>query len=294
MQSMKQVAESQGVRVHCPDEGRFSLFNSPYPGHKLKSGIDIYPGIRFGGAAPSPVDGEVELVRKVKAPTGKGFEAAEHDTVVLIRPKDNEETVVKLLHVELEVSAGETVRVGEEIGSLLRSGYYGWGTSPHIHLEVRRPEDPLRARGGHPINVTADLGCVEPVDEIAGEVVWAQPEYSLIRLGHRGHGLTGSVNGAPGVLDGGIPYYGWLGLHTEKPRKGEITLLGKPIADVRELHEGASIADSRSFTLQADGAPTLGLSLYLTPGPSPIIKILPTKIGGLRYSVGDVAKVTLA
>jgi len=282
-----------GVRVHCPREGRFSLFNSPYPGHRLKTGIDVYPSLEFGGAAPSPVEGEVLKVRHVKAPRGRGFTDAGYDAVTLLRPADNPGVVVKMLHVDTALSIGDHVDLGMELGTLLRSGYYGWGTSPHIHLEVREPSDPLRARGGHPVHVLKGFADAEPTEEIAGEVVWSQPEYALMRLSPRGAGLTGLLDGEPGVIDGGIPYYGWLGFHTERPTIGTVGLLGQPIADVREVKDGAAIADTRGFSFTLDGEPLLGLSLYLTPTPEPVVKILPSKIGGLSLNTGDVAAVEL-
>jgi len=288
------VAESMGVRVHCPREGRFSLFNSPYPGHRLKSGIDVYPSLAFGGAAPSPVEGDVVMVRRVKAPRGRGFTDAGYDVVTLIRPVDNPGVVVKILHVDTGLSPGDHVDLGMELGALLRSGYYGWGTSPHIHLEVREPSDPLRARGGHPIHVLKGFADAEPAEEITGEVVWAQPEYALMRLSHQGTGLTGDLDGEPGVIDGGIPYYGWLGFHTERPTIGTVRLLGHPIADVKEVKDRAAIADTRGFSFTLDDEPLLGLSLYLTPKPEPVVKILPSKIGGLSLSLGDVKAVELS
>lgn len=287
------MAESMGVSVHCPRGGRFSLFNSPYPGHRLKTGVDIYPSLGFGGAAPSPVEGEMTAVRRVKAPRGRGFADAGYDVVTLVRPVDNPAVVVKLLHIDTYLSAGEHVGLGDEMGPLLRSGYYGWGTSPHIHLEVREPHDPLRARGGHPVHVLNGFADAKPVEEITGEVVWTQPEYALMRLHTRGAGLTGDLGGEPGVVDGGIPYYGWLGFHTERPTQGAVRLLGQPIADVKEVKDRAAIAETRGFGFALDGEPLLGLSLYLTPRPGPIVKILPRSIGGLALSIGDAATVEL-
>lgn len=283
-----------GVRVHCPREGRFSLFNSPYPGHRFKSGIDVYPSLAFGGAAPSPVEGEVLTVRRVKAPRGRGFVDAGYDVVTLLKPVDNPGVVVKILHVDTSLSTWDHVDLGDNLGSLLRSGYYGWGTSPHIHLEVREPSDPLRARGGHLINVLKGFADTEPAEEITGEVVWTQPEYALMRLSHQGVGLTGDLDGEPGVIDGGIPYYRWLGFHTERPTIGTVRLLGQPIADVKEVKDKAAIADTRGFSFTLDGERLLGLSLYLTPNPEPVVKILPSKIWGLSLSTGDVATVELS
>lgn len=291
---MKPVAVSEDVSIHCPAEGRYSLFNSPYPGHKLQTGIDIYPSLAFGGPSPSPVSGEVKEVRRVKAPKGRGFADAGYDVVTLITPDDNRGAVVKLLHVDTALPVGETVEAGDDLGKLLRSGYYGWGTSPHIHLEVRDPSDPLRARGGHQMRTLTDLGSVSPTEEIVGEVIWTQPEYALVRLNDSGYGLAGEVDGAAGVLDGGIPYYGWLGVHADSPTSGEVRLLGRAIADVKEVRSRACVAECRRFHFTADGQRLLGLSLYLTPRPEPIVKILPQRIGALSLREGDVAEVQLA
>ena len=170
------VAEAEGVQLHCPERGRYAFFNSPYPSHKLNSGVDLYPGERFGGEAFSPVDGEVVLLREVKAPGGHGFEAADHESVIVIRNRDNPETVTKLLHADPLVEVGDNVRVGDVIATTLRSGYYGYGTSPHFHAEIRRPDDPIRARGGFNLNRIGNTVC-DPSEEIAGEVVHVQSEF---------------------------------------------------------------------------------------------------------------------
>ena len=106
------VAEAEGVRLHCPETGRYAFYNSPYPAHKLNTGVDIYPGEVFGGEALSPVDGEVVMTRTVKAPRGRGFKAADHDSVIIIRNRDNEVTVTKLLHVDPLVEVGDATRLG--------------------------------------------------------------------------------------------------------------------------------------------------------------------------------------
>ena len=58
---------------------------------------------------------------------------------------------MKLLHVDTTVEEGDDVDVGQGLGPLIRSGYFGYHTPPHVHIEVRPPGDPLRVRGGYPI-----------------------------------------------------------------------------------------------------------------------------------------------
>lgn len=47
------------------------------------------------------------------------------------------------------------VSVGDYIGKLVRSGFFNFWTNKHLHIEVKRLENPLRAKGAYhiePIN----------------------------------------------------------------------------------------------------------------------------------------------
>ncbi|MFC1803183.1 hypothetical protein ACFL0D_04355 [Thermoproteota archaeon] len=293
MSGMKQIVESKGVKLYCPQDGRFAFFNSPFPSHKENSGVDIYPNDDFGGLAPSPVDGEVIMIRRVKAPKGHGFEAADHDTVILIQNRDNPETVTKILHIDPLVEIGDRVKIGDSIGVTLRSGYYGWGTSPHIHAEVRSQSDPIRARGGYKLALI-DVPNSGPLEKIAGEVVHIQPEFTFIKLNTQSIGLVGTVNGKPATLDGGIPYYGWLGAHIrDAPETGTIELIDKPIANITQKFNNSCKAICRDYQFFVQGEPILGLSLKLWLNPGPLVKVIPLKRNSIRVSVGDWVEVEL-
>jgi hypothetical protein len=287
------VAASQGVTVSCPRDGLFSFYNSPYPAHRLSTGVDLYPTAGFGGIAPSPVSGEVTLIRRVRSPRGRGYEASEYDVVTLLRSRESPDKVVKLLHVDPTLSVGDEVRTGEGLGRLLRSGYYGFATSPHVHVEVREPSDPLRARGGHRVERTIDLGRVEPIDELRGTVTTCSSEFSIVSLETDARGLPADVGGVPCVLDGGIPYYGWMGVHfdSERPRGGAVELAGHPVATVREVRDRSCLADCTSFSVSVDGSTILGLSLRLSPKGGAEVKLVPRKIGGLVLEEGDEVTV---
>ncbi len=287
------VAEAEGVQLHCPETGRYAFFNSPYPSHKLNTGVDLYPGERFGGEAYSPVDGEVVLLKEVKAPSGHGFEAADHESVIVIRNKDNPETVTKLLHADPLVEVGDNVRVGDVIATTLRSGYYGYGTSPHFHAEIRRPDDPIRARGGFNLSrIGNTVG--EPAEEVAGEVVHVQPEFTYIQTSSGSIGLVGEAGGEPAFLDGGIPYYGWMGAHLHDPHShGALKLLGHDIADITQAFKGSCKADCRSFKFSVKGTRVLGLSLTLRPMKVTLVKIIPLRLSNLDVEVGEWLEVQL-
>jgi len=289
---MMPVAGSQGVQVHCPEEGVYSFFNSPYPMHRAQTGVDVYPGMWFGEEAPSPVEGEVLKVRRVKTPTGRGFIDSGYDVVTLIRPSSNPAVVQKILHVDTSLRVGDRVRVGDGIGVLLRSGYYGWNTSPHVHVEVRSPRDPLRARGGFELTRVHPLE-LEPLEEIAGSVVVSRPEFAIVRLEASSHGLVGDVDGAHGLLDGGIPYYGWMGVHMDEPRLGAINLLGVRVGEANTIHTGSCVGTCGGFGFRLGEAHLLGLSLYITPAAGPLVKAIPRRPGGLEVVEGDWAEISL-
>jgi murein DD-endopeptidase MepM/ murein hydrolase activator NlpD len=289
---MVPVAEAEGVKLNCPEKGRYAFFNSPFPAHQLNTGVDLYPSSEWGGEAFSPVDGEVEHIRIVKAPKGHGFEAADHDTVMVVRNKANPETVTKLLHADPLVEVGDAIRVGDVIGTTLRSGYYGRGTSAHFHAEIRTPEDAIRARGGFNLRRVDEI-FGKPQEELVGEVVVARPEYTMIRVSETNTGLVGSVEGAPAILDGGIPYYGWMGAHMSKPpRAGEIQLLGKTVADITEAYEGACIGVCNGYNFSVDGEPIIGLALSLQPRSEALVKVLFGR-RPVNPSIGDWIEVTL-
>ena len=288
------VAEAEHVKIHCPLDGLYSFFNSPYPAHRLHAGVDIYCGGEFGGTTTSPVNGIVQMIRQVKAPKGKGFVDAGHDTIILIRTDENPEVLVKLLHVDPLVEVGDHITTRDIVGTLIRSGYYGWGTSPHVHIEVRSFNDPLRARGGHIIRrLITPIYSNEP-DKIGGYVIESRPEYSIIRLSGESYGLVGEIDGTCGVIDGGIPYYGWMGVHVDNPTKGEVKLQGKTIGEVKNVFPSSVIADTKKFRFELNGNEILGLSLYLSPVKKPIAKALPLKIGTLILEEEQIVEISVS
>ena len=278
------VAVSEGVNVFCQKEGKFSFFNSPFPAHYMSTGIDIYPKRGFGEIAPSPVSGRVVKIRKVKCPKGRGFRDSGFDCAILLQSLENQERLIKILHVAPAIRCGEVVEPGQDLGRLLRSGYFNFWTEPHIHLEVRRPSDPLRARGGFTLHRLLEVDGTDPVEELTGTVTENKPEYSLIALkGGLQHGLPADVGGVTGLLDGGIPHYGFVGVHMRRAssRNRVVKLCGKPIATVKSVRGNMCLAECTGFSLKVDGI-KVGLSLYLFPASEPEVKLIPPKLGTLE------------
>jgi hypothetical protein len=277
------VAGVDGVTVHCPSKGRYAFYNSPYPAHRLSTGIDIYPGTGFGDTAGSPISGKVTLVRKVRAPRSRRFRDHGHDTVILLESLENPERTIKILHVEPSVQEGDVLETGQTLGTLIRSGYFGYSTAPHIHLEVRSPEDSLRARGGLRFARLQEIGNVPELGSLEGFAHRCEEEYAEIEIsGASRWGLQSEAGGTPGVLDGGIPYYGWLGVHTDARPQGEgsVSLCGIEIADISETGSQGCVATCRDFSLTVEKE-RVGLSTCLYPKGDPRFFLIPLSHGGL-------------
>jgi len=228
---------------------RFSLYNSPYVAHESGRAIDLYPPAD-ATVAPSPVAGEVLDTLTVDAPP-KPY-AARNDHLVLV---DTGEHVARLLHVNPRVAAGDTVEVGDPLGTLVRAGFFAPWVPNHVHLEFRDPDaDPYRASGSHPLDVAVD---VEPVPwDGTGTVVETGDAYA--RLDRPAHPapderFAGLASGG-GVLDGGFPHYDWGGL-LGGPGPAEIA--GTRVGSV----SGRDVA-WHDATVLVNGDPVTGIALF--------------------------------
>jgi hypothetical protein len=231
---------------------RFSLYNSPYPAHDAGCAIDLYPG---GGVAASPVGGEVLRTRRVRCPEQPY--AASEDFLVLVGCG---EYVARILHVDPAVEAGETVAVGDTLGSLVRSGFFGRWVDDHIHLGFRRRgQNYERARGSVPIEPDVEVDGV-PWDG-TGTVVASGPTHVRLDSPSRdgeGFEALGSDEGRP--LDGGLPHYADGGVH--EAAEGTVSLLGAPVGEI----DGRGVR-WRDVGVFVDGERATGLSLFASRGP---------------------------
>jgi len=283
MPEMIPIASADGVTIHCPREGRYAFYNSPYPAHRLDTGVDIYNENQFGEIAACPIEGEVTLIRKVRAPRGRNFKDHGYDVVTLLKSLEEPGKMVKILHLEPTVRVGEKIEAGQELGILIRSGYFGFSTAPHIHLEVRNEGDPLRARGGIRLSRMTEVGERVRLDELVGVVIRSYPQYTVLEIsGVNRYGLPCDVEGTPGVLDGGIPYYGWHGAHTgsRPPEEGYIRLCGESISKIVSWGEKACTAECLDFSFTVEDV-SVGLSLFIHPRERPKVYLIPRRPGDL-------------
>jgi hypothetical protein len=297
-EEMNLAASSEGVDVYCPKNGRCSFFNSPYPMHRSFAGVDIYPERPFGYAAPSPVKGEVVKVRLLKCPPAKDFEGLDHDYLILLRSLENLRRWVKLLHVKPSVEAGDVVQPGEDLGVLLRSGFFDLWTDPHIHVEVRSPIDPYRAMGGFKFERRIEVDESEAIEELSGVVVESKLEYSLISLNKKfKSGIPVELDGQVGLLDAGIPHYKMFGVHVNNsPRLGAaVRLCGRKIGDVKLVYSNMCVAECCHTAFKLNGEP-VRLSFYLYPSSSsvPLVKVIPYKSGEPKLKKFEEASLIIS
>ncbi|MFQ3320089.1 MAG: hypothetical protein ACI80F_002165, partial [Natronomonas sp.] len=231
---------------------RFSLYNSPYPAHDRGYAIDLYPGTE---TASSPVAGEVLETRTVRCPP-KPYAVSE-DHLILI---DCGDVVARILHVDPSVEEGDSVAIGDSLGRLVRSGFFGQWVDNHIHLGFRKPTQNLRrASGSLPLSVDISVDGV-PWNG-AGEVVETGPTHLLLDApSHDGSGFAALASDSGVPLDGGLAHYSGGGVLAEA--RGEVSLLGTPVGTV----DGEGV-EWRDVAIRANGARATGLSLFASRVP---------------------------
>lgn len=257
------------------DYERFSLYNSPYPAHDLGCAIDLYP---TDDDARSPVAGTVLETRTVKCPE-KPY-AVETDHLILIDCGDH---VARILHVDPDVSAGDQIALGDHLGTLIRSGFFGQWVDNHIHLGFRRPDQNLQRASGS-LRVETDIS-VRGV-EWGGTGTIAETGPAHIQLdspGQDGPGFAALASDDGTPLDGGLTHY--TGGGALAPTTGDLSLLGTTIGTV----EGRDVTWN-SVAVSVDGVRATGISLFASQTP------FGAKIvfrDGHGFSVGDDVSVAI-
>ena len=260
---------------------RISLYNSPYPAHDRGCAIDLYPE---SDEARSPVAGTILETRTVRCPPKPYAVGSDH--LILI---DCGDVVARVLHVDPAVEAGDTVDVGDELGTLVRSGFFGRWVDNHIHLGFRSPEQNLRrASGSLRLKLDASITAV-PWDGV-GTVVETGPTHVQLDTPRNTTGGFMSLASDEGVpLDGGLAHY--TGGGTFEPNDGELSLLGTPvgIAEGRNVrwHDVAVVARERDDRTDVRAT---GLSLFASQVEFGAKLVFHE---GHRFSVGDRLEVTV-
>ncbi len=241
---------------------RFSRFNSPYPAHDDGCAIDLYPA-NEGGL--SPVAGVVRDTRTVGCPNRPYAAGTDHLIVVELdddwcrRAGADPGTIARILHVIPRVAPGDYVAVGDRLGPMTRSGFFGRWVDNHVHLGFRDPaSDPLRASGSLPVAIDAT---VEPLSwDGTGVVVDRGPTHAILDTPvhpapRERFAAIASDEGIP--LDGGLAHYVDGGAFDSLATGTVVTLFGTHVGTAT----GRGIA-WESVDVLANGDRVVGLSLF--------------------------------
>lgn len=299
---MKLAAKYQDIRLMAPDDAMISFFKSPFAAHETGSAVDIVYG-DFSKGAHSPVDGVVVDIREFDTPTPfKDRDFKEYLTAIRCG-----EFIVKILHVKPSVEIGDRVRCGEEFGTFIKSGYFYFWNFSHLHVEVRMPDDYLRASNNMSLDIPVGTvipsknggegegegeGRINDAFEFSGEVVFSDKRYALIDCPD--HSSGGDLNGysANGyLLDGFIPAdehalhrFGLIG-NGENNQSSELPFDSfKSIGNSHMVH--SSSVDLKVFDGGGHKLPVAGASFILFFG-NPLIKLIPTRYGEYLPQCGE-------
>jgi hypothetical protein len=266
---------SASIRLMAPKRGFVSFFNSPYFAHENGQAVDLYC---FGsdGLAYSPVDGVVVGKYKVHSPSPMFFKADEDEDLLIIRPAPAADKFIRVLHLSTTPSIGKEVKTGEPLGRLVRSGFFSFWTWRHIHVETRQSENPLRAKGSLPVlPIVKDAKASGTPSEKPPQLrlisanehyILAEPEEGVVKLGPFS-GVGCKVGNNIGIIDAGVPHYGFGGVHLEESayvKQGDsVKLWGMEVGKVYRCSENVVLFKSKPFQLSVGKTSPFGLSLYM-------------------------------
>lgn len=287
---MMPVASGRGVDICSPEAGKFSFSKSPFAAHMTMSAVDIYPGGDFGDTAPSPVEGTVIDAREYRTPTP----FRERDFMEYVTAIRQGDSVVKILHMKPTVEVGDTVSVGDPLGTLIHNGYfYYWNEAP-LHVEVRAVDDYIRASNDNPLTAAfhfpkSAAGSQGLYSDIQCKVVYADERYALLKGGYTGDKVKGYSVG-PWLLDGLVPaiplkdidYFGLIG-DTAPPsyiRSAGNRYMVSTGSVEASVHSGGAVD-------------CLGLGFTLTRR-IPTIKVIPRRYGQKLFDVGDDVTIRIS
>ena len=232
-----------------------SMTNSPYPPHIVGYAVDIYPSYPYLPAER----GVVTRVISFLAPRNRP-DAEKEDYLININVGNH---VLKILHVKPSVKPGDKLYLGDPLGELIISGYLRPWSDPHMHVEVRKKGDELRALGSLYLKLTEEAlnlamqGCATTTEL---RVLKTSKSYGLAEVAGQ---LCADVQGMNAVLDAGLPHYGVGGTICPNHRcEGVIQLNGAKIGDVVTIKDNSTAIFTASAAFRA-GEALVGVGTYI-------------------------------
>ncbi|MBN2229676.1 MAG: hypothetical protein JW779_08765 [Candidatus Thorarchaeota archaeon] len=306
-----------GTKLSVPSDAALSFFNSPYIGHSQQAAIDVYPSHeRWYGPTQSPISGTIAQLRQIRMGRKKEFPTDEYDYAIGIIPLENPDIMFRILHCKPDVVLDQEVRVGDIIGSLIRSRYFNFWTDPHYHIEAMHFADFKRSSKSY--NLENTLTRNSPISIYSGESIldssWQvdaiKPDYMLLRSYDSEYGCIGdyvghlaSCCGKKGILDAGVPHYPHGGVHlTASCEHGNVLLGTTEIGYTKEFSQWVVLFQQwQGFRISINDQPIQGFSTYLFPKRAskhgkPSLKVIPLSYSGFleKFEIDDSVSISIS
>lgn len=285
-----EIAASQGIKIFAPPRSRLSFFNSPYFAHFNHQAVDIYPPSDF---APSPVVGKIKYISEFNAPKSKQLNSLAKEYLIAVETPISSKYLVRVLHVKPWVRIGDEVEIGEPLGELVRSSYFDFWTDLHLHVEIKPSLNLFRAGGGVLLRATlkGELNGSPSHSNFKATIEVTKPEYVLVsgpnvRIGSF-LGIPVFVGDKMGILDGGVPHYGFGGVMVpDKIKIGDQVLLGGiKIGRVVEVFaDGFAKFKAEPFSVKLENLRMKGISCYIGLDNRYAWKLVPNEVERTRFS----------
>lgn len=294
------------MSIYAPKDSYISFFNSPYYAHRETLAIDIYPiSEEKRLIAYSPVTGRIKKIFEFKPPTPKFFDGPNVEQLLILESNARSDLHIRLLHIDTEVNVGELISIGDALGTIVRSGFFDFWTAPHLHVEVRKNVNLIRAKGSEPI-IPVIKGKGRRDNRVPStatfEVVSVEENYSLMkssgdsRIGGI-HGIGCTVGRDLGILDGGIPHYPFGGTYlppTHSVKVGDSVKLGSIVlGKVVSVLKNLAFFKRKPLKAYLNETRIRGISAFLNFKARGLIKIIPMTPHEFQHVQGDIVRLTL-
>jgi hypothetical protein len=300
------VAKAENVNIYASNNSYVSFFNSPYYAHRENLAIDIYPTPKKKTVtAYSPVTGRIKKIYAFKPPTSKFFDGHNLEQLIIVESMVRSDTHIRLLHIDSELNVGDFVSTGDTLGTIVRSGFFDFWTAPHIHVEVRKNVNLIRAKGSEPI-IPVIKGKRVIDNRVSSDSVFkvlsVEENYVLVKVGRESsigkiYGLGCTLCEGLGILDGGIPHYPFGGAYlrsTHSVKVGDSVKLGSIIlGEVVRIVKNLAFFKRSPLKAYINEARIRGISVFLNLRACGVIKIVPMTPNELQLVQGDLVRFTL-
>ena len=275
------IASAGGIEIYAGKKDAYSFYASPYQAHRDYAAVDIRQNNKFGEDAYSPVSGTVVKTLKFESPTITGEGLPEY--LIIIKSGRN---IARIMHAEPTIKAGEKIAAGDVIGKLIKNGFFSSWVDPTLHVEVRKPKDYIRARGGLELTPEIENGKTRSTNTISGVVKETSPRNVTVETNKK---ITANVGEETALIDGAtnIDYAGVFG----KFDKGKEVKLGTTkLGGIISSGTHSSLFSTEPLYISVNNISFGGIHFTASKKE---VKLLPKKYGETGLRKGQRIKIRI-